>query len=105
MKLKMERIYLSGKISGLPWKDVVGKFMEAERRVRLQGNMAENPIRFGSDRLDWQANMRLCLQRLLLCDKILLLPDWKRSRGARIEWLVALSCGIPILKWDETDKA
>lgn len=94
-----ERIYIAGKVTGLPWQEVEDKFLEAAKIIQQHGAIPEEPIYYCLASWSWQKCMRTCLKVLLSCDKILLLPDWKQSRGARIEFLVALATGIPILKY------
>ena len=95
----MERIYIAGKVTGLPFQEVEDKFMEAAGIVRHHGAVAVVPIHYCKLDWNWHRCMKTCLALLLSCDKIMLLPDWKQSRGARIEFLVALAAGIPILKY------
>lgn len=39
--------------------------------------------------------LRACLRALLTCDLVLLLDNWHRSVGARLEHETAVTCGIP----------
>lgn len=44
----------------------------------------------------WKAAMRKCISHLRRCDVLLPLPDWKLSRGARVEvWLCLRRSGFP----------
>lgn len=45
----------------------------------------------------WQDYMKNDLAVLLTCDEIHMLPDWKDSRGAKIEHQLALDLGIKIV--------
>lgn len=94
----MEKVYISGKVTGLPWEEVEKKFMEAAKVVRCHGSLAVVPVHYCMKDWTWRQCMKRCLALLLECDKVLLLPDWKQSQGAKIEALVALACGIPVLK-------
>ena len=95
----MERVYIAGKVTGLPWQEVEDKFRSAAGIVRHHGAVAIVPIHYCKLEWSWHQCMRVCLPLLLSCDRIMLLPDWKQSRGAKIEFLVALAAGIPILKY------
>lgn len=95
----MEKVYISGKVTGLPWEEVEDKFRQAADLVRFHGSLAVVPIHYCRKEWSWAECMKRCLGLLLECDKVLLLPDWKRSRGAKIEALVAVACGIPVLKY------
>ena len=94
----MEKVYISGKVTGLPREEVEDKFRAAAGLVRLHGSLAVVPIHYCREDWPWRQCMKRCLALLLECDKVLLLPDWKKSRGAKIEALVAVACGIPVLK-------
>lgn len=95
----MEKVYISGKVTGLPWEEVEDKFRQAADLVRFHGSLAVVPIHYCRKEWSWAECMKRCLGLLLECDKVLLLPDWKKSRGAKIEALVAVACGIPVLKY------
>lgn len=95
----MERIYIAGKVTGLPWQEVEDKFLEAAVNVRKHGAEPVLPIYYCESTWIWHKCMKTCLALLLSCDKIMMLPDWKQSRGAKIEYLVALVAGIPVLKY------
>ena len=45
--------------------------------------------------------MRLGLRGLLDCDEIVMLPGWERSRGARLEHLVAVELGMTVTLWEQ----
>ena len=45
--MKTMKIYISGKISGLPISEVVTKFREAERKIRKFGQTPINPLNNG----------------------------------------------------------
>lgn len=44
----------------------------------------------------WKRAMRSCLVQMLRCDAVLMVPNWKESRGARVERWVALKAGLPV---------
>ena len=41
----MEKIYISGRISGLPIEEVAAKFDETETKLKAQGYEVINPLR------------------------------------------------------------
>ena len=92
------KIYISGKITGLPYDEVVRKFGEAERRIHATQNIPVNPLRNGVHiSADWVKHMEADIRMLMTCDAILLLPDWKDSPGARIEKTIAEGMNLIIL--------
>ena len=95
-------IYISGRITGLPYPFAVKHFAIAARRLRDLGHHPVNPIYNGlpSD-ATWAEHMRADLAALKACDSICMLRGWERSRGAQIERHVALKRGMPIYTFSE----
>jgi len=46
----------------------------------------------------WKIAMKTCLVMLQRCDSLVLVPNWRDSRGARIERWFALKRGIPVFE-------
>lgn len=102
------KIYISGKISGLPEAEVAFKFKQAERGLTQAGCESVNPFEIGlpyeaqwlseglSDRERWERHMDRDLDLLRDCDAIFLLDNWTSSRGAIIELKEALSHDLPV---------
>lgn len=95
-------VYLSGKISGLAYNDYMTKFRDAELAVResFKGRVevisptSLSPL-FGIR--SWFCYMVPCVAALAACDAIYMLDNWRHSRGARIERLVAIRLGLRVL--------
>lgn len=102
------KFYISGAVTGDPLYRT--KFREAERRLRRGGVRALNPVRHEKDGKEWDYYLRRDLRKLTRCAAIVLLPDWHRSRGARLEKQVAESLGLfviayeSLVKWLEEQK-
>jgi predicted outer membrane lipoprotein len=93
----MQRVYLSGPITGLPDGNR-DAFMSAARRLRFEGYAVINPVEMaGFSALDWKDYMRQDLRWLADCDVIAMLPGWEKSRGARCELSVALSLAFGVM--------
>lgn len=45
--------------------------------------------------------MRITIPQMLDCEGIALLPGWERSRGARIEFILAAEIGLGVLYLDK----
>jgi hypothetical protein len=93
------KTYLSGKISGDP--NYKKKFSEAEKMLNFDftyNQLGEivNPINFTplSGIKNWWCYMIVAIYNLLPCKKAFFLPDWRHSRGARIERKIALALGV-----------
>lgn len=90
-----KKIYIAGKVTGLPQQEVVAKFAKAQKEIEAMGFEVVNPIEVVNDfDTPWQDAMKMCLTALFECTGIVLLPCWKESKGARIEQALACSLGI-----------
>lgn len=120
--MKKKKIYIAGKVSGLPLNEVLGKFAKAFDKIEALGFEAVNPVELVQDYLIanpthiertedeiWKLAMRICIKELVDCDGIMLLSNWINSKGAKIEYRIAMdldlaifgSCtdGMNALKW------
>lgn len=89
-------LYVCGPMTGLPDYNYPA-FNDAAATLRAMGytvlNPAENPAQD-----TWEAYMRQAIAQLVQCQTIVLLPGWTDSRGALIEYRLALELGIkPVL--------
>jgi len=92
------KCYIAGKISGEDPDKVREKFLEAETKLRAVGFEVVNPIRLNNGTAGpWKESMKRCLPALLNCQYILLLEDFNRSEGAKIEFMLAQAARIHIL--------
>lgn len=91
------KVYIAGKVGGLPLAQVFIKFSSAEFRLRRQGHEVVNPVRVCSQSWSWEHCMRVCLKELIDCDAVCALEDWGESKGAKIEMYVAESLGLKVI--------
>lgn len=96
----MKKIYISGKITGD--SGYIEKFKTAEKEVRQQYKGCEiiNPaiiLQAMPKSTSHEEYMRISLCLLEMCDSIYMLPDWKESKGAYMEYNRALDMGYEIL--------
>lgn len=92
----MKRIYLAGPMSGLPEFNYPAFHAEAAR-LRALGYHVENPAENPEPACkSWGGYMRIAIPQMLSCDAIALLPNWLTSKGARIEWNLAVDLCMPI---------
>lgn len=93
----MKRIYIAGPMSGLPALNYPA-FHAKAAELRARGfhveNPAENPIPHCPSWLDY---MRMALVQIARCDAVVMLPGWKQSRGARIEYQLASNLGLEVI--------
>ena len=111
--MKKEKVYISGKISGLPIEEARARFAESEAYLRGLGYRTCNPLKM---RLCvWLAShcgkrgYRLCLLlqivwMMLTCDIIYMQRGWEESYGAMLERAAARAFGIYIIFEKEMKK-
>lgn len=88
--MEIQKIYISGKITGLPIGEVIAKFRGAEAKIRSFGFEPVSPLENGLPfEAEWPDQMGKDIALLLRCDAIYMLPDWQQSEGAMIEYLIA----------------
>lgn len=95
------RIYVSGKITGLPTEEYMANFAEAEAELTKQGYVVLNPAKVGAgmpDSTTWEEYMELCICMLRMCRKIYLLENWRDSRGAAVELEYAKTYGYEVIE-------
>lgn len=98
----MKRLYIAGKMTGLP-DNGYPAFNDAAFALRALGyhveNPAENPVPpCGGTWLGW---MRLAIPQLVSCDAVVLLPNWAdNSDGAHTEYQLAVNLKLPIWPLD-----
>ena len=92
-----QKIYLSGKISGLPLCEAIKNFESAENQLKEFATIV-NPMRLKHDHdKSWESYMKEDIKALLDCDAIAMLPNYENSKGALIELNLAKSLGFEII--------
>ena len=89
--------YIAGKITGLPKTHVQDKFKLLNNRLEEMGYHVVNPLGVNDDSLPWEDAVRTDIKKMLECDEVHLLPDWKDSRGAQLERDIALRLGMQVV--------
>jgi hypothetical protein len=92
----MKKIYICGKVTGDP--NYYEKFLKEEDRLYSFGYEPFNPAACILRNEEWPKAMRIAIRMMLLCDGVSLLPDWKKSKGARIEAGLARELEMDV--WD-----
>jgi hypothetical protein len=93
-------VYIAGPMTGLPEFNYP-TFAYVAAVLRDGGEEVRCPTEhdYGTDK-PWDFYMREALRLLLECDRVVLLPGWKESRGARLERQVAKALGMEIVEWE-----
>lgn len=97
-KIKITKVYISGKITGLPIDEAKANFQNAENKLREKGYYAVNPFNNGLPECStWDQHMKADIKLLMDCDMICLLSNWKNSPGAIIEFQIAKELGYKVV--------
>jgi predicted secreted Zn-dependent protease len=92
------KYYLSGAITRQP--DFEAYFKAYEDGLRHWGiTDIFNPasVKWPPD-AEWEICMRYDLKVLADCDVLVLLPNWRKSRGAKLELRIAKELGLRVVK-------
>lgn len=112
------KYYLAGPMSGRPFFNIPA-FEAAAKKLRAEGYNITTPVELDAPDTYKEASASLtgdhddiengeswgtCLARdvKLLADElnaIILLPEWEKSRGARLEAFVAITCGHKLFEY------
>ena len=71
-------------------------FDEAARALREAGHFASIPHRNVPPEAEWCDAMKSSIRAMLRCEGVARLPDWRSSKGARIETKLAKRLGMPV---------
>lgn len=71
-------------------------FRRAASALEAAGFSAVIPHETVPSSADWRTAMRESIYAMLGCDGVARLPDWRSSKGARIESMLAKQIGMPV---------
>lgn len=92
-----KKIYLSGKITGLPYEEALNKFNLAENIAKTIALEVVNPMTIEHNHdLSWESYMKQDLKAMLDCDSIYMLSNHQDSKGATIERDLAMKLNLSI---------
>lgn len=95
-KLK-PRAYVSGKISGLPYDQVVEKFEAAAGLLMGKGYEVVIPTRIVPPESNWEQSMKICIREQMTCDLFVFLEDGIESEGALLEIYLAFKIEMDVM--------
>lgn len=97
--MKKEWVYLSGPMSNIPRYNKP-LFNRVAKILRGKGYKVINPGELNDypdgKRLDWYGCLRRDIKLLMKCTTIFVLPNWSRSKGARLEVGIGRRLGMII---------
>lgn len=100
-KGRKKRVYISGQITGLDEREYKAFFKLAEDILRQFGYDPINPAALdeteNTEHWSWHDYMKRDIKLLCGCDYIYLLPNWRNSKGAKFEYMIADMLQIPCL--------
>ena len=92
-----ERIYISGPMKGMVNLNKA-LFYETQKKLESEGFDVTNPHELiCSD--DYKECMKLDIRALTYCDTIYMLLNWKQSKGAMLEHMVAVMIGLKVIDY------
>jgi hypothetical protein len=87
------KIYIAGKVTGIPIESAREKFARSEQQLINAGvspGQIVNPMKLGISEDDaWHCAMEICKSHLEKCTAIYVQNDWRDSFGARQELTMA----------------
>lgn len=93
----MEKIFISGQISGLDYNVAKWYFNNTEVMLEGLGYDVVNPTKLCDSNWHWLRCMYICIVALADCDAVYFLPNYKHSKGARVEMFFAKLFGKSII--------
>lgn len=103
--MKKTKVYISGKISGD--SNYRFKFACAKAYLKELGYKVVSPVSyFDDDTKSWEFYMKRSIKRMMACDCIYMIPDWGFSKGAQIEYKLALNLNMDIIQgeWENLNE-
>lgn len=91
------KVYIAGKITGLPPTVFKRRFGVAERVLAEQGFKPLNPVHIVPQNLDYEDQMAICMRLVEIADVVYMLENWLESNGAKREHAYAMSLGKRII--------
>ena len=91
------KIYISGKITGLPMEVALANFRYYAYIIKETGNTAINPMELPhKHNKRWESFMKEDIAALMSCDAIIIMDNYQNSKGARLELDLAMLLDIKI---------
>ena len=96
---KRKKCYNSGKISGLPYLAAYNNFLAADKEIDELGYEPVDPMtqRWLRPSAPWLLHMIVDVWHLLWCDAVYFQRNWEESKGAHVEFQIALMLGKELI--------
>ena len=101
----MSKIYVSGRISGLPLDTARRRFAQAQDTLERQGWEVINPLNNGLPAdAPWEDHLAEDIINLFACKAIYMLDGWECSQGAIIEHALARRINMRVIYQNEAER-
>jgi hypothetical protein len=92
------KIYIAGPITGHDLAERKREFDFTATLLELDGYEVINPVSLPHDHdKSWESYMKECIEALVKCNAIYLMPKWELSEGARLEFTIASKLKMKII--------
>jgi hypothetical protein len=92
------KIYIAGPITGHDLAERKREFDFTATLLELDGYEVINPMNLPHDHdKRWESYMKECIEALIKCNAIYLMPKWELSEGARLEFTIASKLKMKII--------
>ena len=98
--------YISGPMIGIEEHNAP-MFNQVANELREHGHEVINPIELDEPETEeptWADYLRRDIFYVLQVDNLVVLPEWKRSRGALLEILLAKTLNVPVWDYETKDE-
>lgn len=98
------KVYLCAPMSGIPDFNRL-EIDNAAAYLRNNGISVVSPVELNTRCgkfpcfETWEQAMRVDISAMLLCDAVVILPEWENSQGAAYEHSIAVRLKIPVLRF------
>lgn len=95
----VKKIYIAGKIGGLPDAEYKSNFEQAKIECERMGFTPVSPVDLPHEHdQSWSSYMKEDIRELTKCDAVYALRNWIDSPGARIEIRIANDLKIEVIQ-------
>lgn len=78
-----KKVFISGGVTDIP--DYKMNFKKVEFELKRLGAIVMNPAEILNEAFTWEECMHICYAIIDVCDMIVFLPEWTKSKGAKKE--------------------
>ena len=99
------KVYVAGKVTGLPKNEVFRKFNGSVRTLKEGGHAVMSPaVLVLNEDFEHEDYMHVCFAMIDVCDAVFMQRDWRDSEGARMEREYATDHRKRIIYEDESTR-